>query len=620
MRVDLKLDRLCGLPADSGISRNHWAFRLRLARRHWSDIVNGEPPYPSSKTRTVLIEVDQEGPPSHARTSVQLAQRRAATQRRDRCKSHRARARRGTRRRFRVPQRCRSTIPFTLIAVSLLAGPRAAAQRPSVTDPVAEARPLVEALRQAVDIPGLAVAVGVGHRIVWEEGFGVADLQSGTLVTSHTRFRAASVSKVLTIAGLARLYADGRVDLDAPISRYVPSYSGRPGVTARRLAGHLAGIRHYRDGDDTLGFRHFDSVTAALAAFASDSLVAPPGTRYHYSTFGYTLLAAAMERAAGQPFMQFMQRSVFSPLEMRQTGPDEQSAILTDRSAYYNRDADGVLRNAPFEDPSYKWAGGGFLTTAPDLVRFAMAHLDAGFLPERVLTEMFQSQRTADGKETGVGLGWRIGTDGAGRRIVHHAGSMNGARSVVMFWPDLGVSVAIMTNLRGTPTFIEQTAEIVAGPWLRQAEGGDGEPSVSRPVGRFTYVGVAAGDSARGWIELAGKNGTPSWIEAPGRLTAIFKANGLPISGRFEIPGVYVEKGVLNLILATPFGLLPMRVGPRGSGGFTGEMRAPAGITFILEATPTSPENAPPRRWCRTVIRGSDAGVRTSPNTSWPCQ
>jgi serine beta-lactamase-like protein LACTB len=218
-----------------------------------------------------------------------------------------------------VHHRLRWTLSFALIAVSSLAGPQVAAQRTAVAQPVAEAQRLVESLRRAADIPGLAVAVGVRDRIVWEQGFGVADLESGTLVTPHTRFRAASVSKVLTIAGLARLYADRLIDLDAPISRYVPSYSGPSGVTARRLAGHLAGIRHYRDGDDTLGFRHFDSVTAALAAFVSDSLVASPGTRYHYSTFGYTLLAAGMERAAGEPFLDFMERSVFSPTGARTT-------------------------------------------------------------------------------------------------------------------------------------------------------------------------------------------------------------------------------------------------------------------------------------------------------------
>jgi hypothetical protein len=162
---------------------------------------------------------------------------------------------------------------------------------------------------------------------------------------------------------------------------------------------------------------------------------------------------------------------------------------------------------------------------------------------------------------------------------------MNGARSVVMFWPELGVSIAMMTNLSATPVFVEQTVEIVAGPWLRRAEAQAQQTDVAPPAGRFEYEGDVNGDSVSGWIELGVQEGTSDWMDAPARLTAILRANGLPTSERFEITGMYVEADALHLVLATPIGLLPLKVQRDETTGFTGHIRA-GPITFRFQARP----------------------------------
>src|SRR5712691_3853581 len=135
---------------------------------------------------------------------------------------------------------------------------------------VARARAIACA-RLADHIPGLAVAVAVDGRIVWSEAFGYADLDAKTPATPATQFRIGSVSKPLTAAAVAQLYEQGKLDLDAPVQRYVPSFpdKGYP-ITTRQLAGHLAGIRNYR-GDEPLLNRHFDSVRDGLAIFEHDS-------------------------------------------------------------------------------------------------------------------------------------------------------------------------------------------------------------------------------------------------------------------------------------------------------------------------------------------------------------
>src|SRR5712671_8010285 len=165
-------------------------------------------------------------------------------------------------------------------------------------DVVAGERTLV-CQRLATQIPGVQVAVAVNGKLVWSEGFGYADAERQQPVTRETQFRIGSVSKPLTATAVVLLYERGKLDLDVPVQRYVPSFpdKGTP-ITTRQLGGHLAGIRHYQGDEFTLNQR-FPTVTAALAIFQNDSLVAKPGTRFSYSSYGFNLISAVVESASG---------------------------------------------------------------------------------------------------------------------------------------------------------------------------------------------------------------------------------------------------------------------------------------------------------------------------------
>src|SRR2546428_3449985 len=166
-------------------------------------------------------------------------------------------------------------------------------------------------------IAGLQVAVGVDGKLVWSEGFGYADVARKVPVTAETQFRIGSVSKPLTAAALALLYERGKLDLDAPVQRYVPSFpdKGYP-IPTRQLAGHLAGIRHYR-GDEFVLHRRFGSVAEGLTIFQDDSLLFPPGTRFSYSSYGWNLISAVIQGAPGAGLLQ-----VLWPQRLRAPGLD----------------------------------------------------------------------------------------------------------------------------------------------------------------------------------------------------------------------------------------------------------------------------------------------------------
>lgn len=337
-----------------------------------------------------------------------------------------------------------------------------AATPPEHARAVAQARTLAQQWLTERGWPGVSLAVGVNGEIVWSEGFGYADIENRVAVWPETKFRVGSVSKPLTAAALALLVEQGKLDLDAPVQRYVPGFpdKGKP-VTARLVAGHLAGIRHYR-GAEFLLAKRYNSVTESLEIFKDDPLVFEPGARFGYSSYGWNLLSAVVEGASGEKFLDYMNASVFRRLGMRQTMADENDVLIPHRARFYQRDAEGVLRNAPYVDNSYKWAGGGFLSTTEDLVRFASAHLQPGFLKAETLKALFTSQRTTAGEETGYGIGWRVRTDEKGRRTIGHSGGSVGGSTMLLIYPDSGVAVAMAVNLSSARLGERDAAQIAA--------------------------------------------------------------------------------------------------------------------------------------------------------------
>ncbi len=296
--------------------------------------------------------------------------------------------------------------------------------------------------------PGVAVSVGIQGRIVWSEGFGFADLEQRVPIqASITRFRVGSVSKPMTAVAVAQLLEEGRLDLDAPIQDYVPTFPEKEEgtITIRQLTGHLAGIRNYNDGE-FLSQKHYPTVLEGLAIFRDDPLLHKPGLTFVYSSYGWNLVSAAVEGISGEEFLNYMRRRVFQPSGMDHTMADYVVPIVANRTRYYTW-RDGELDNAPPVDNSYKWAGGGFLSTSEDLVRFGFAHLNSKLLKPQTVQLLWTSQKTEAGEETGYGIGWSVGNDSKKRRFVGHGGGSVGGTTIFRLYPDSQLVVAAITNM-----------------------------------------------------------------------------------------------------------------------------------------------------------------------------
>jgi CubicO group peptidase (beta-lactamase class C family) len=321
---------------------------------------------------------------------------------------------------------------------------------------VSQARKMAREAIVKGKVPGVSIAVAADGKLVWAEGLGWADLAERRPVTPDTVFRVGSVAKPFTAAAVGLLVERGRLDLDAPVRTYVPSFPDKGGaITLRRLLSHSSGIRHHVGDRDLFWNTPCKTQGEALARFAKDPLGFEPGTREDYSTYGFVLAGAAVEAAAGQAYARFVQNEIFAPLGMKHTGVDPSGPLPRGHATPYfpavGTDLKGGLKLAPEVDTTCVLAGGGFVSTPSDLVRFGLA-MSSGKLLKPQTTKMLQTRNVlSDGKPGEQGLGWVVrevplvkGRPPAA--FAGHGGHNVGGTTSFMTFPGYGIVVAVSTN------------------------------------------------------------------------------------------------------------------------------------------------------------------------------
>jgi serine beta-lactamase-like protein LACTB, mitochondrial len=352
-----------------------------------------------------------------------------------------------------------------LLLLSTAARAQQAAQTSTLPpEKVKQIEALVNAEMLKQKIPGLTVAVAAGRRVVWTAGFGMQDVENNVAARPATVYRLGSISKPITAVAVMQLFERGRLDLDAPVQKYCPAFPEKQWpVTTRQVLGHLAGIRHYKSDDEFNSTRFYASVAEGLNMFKDDPLLSEPGTKYNYTTHGYSVLGCVVEGASGQKFADFVSENVFKPAAMERIRVDSVADIIPNRAQGYRITDKGVLTNSPLADNSYKVPGGGFVSTAEDLARFAVALQTDRLLKRETMELMYAPQKLKDGKETTYGLGWGVGKRPAGERAVGHSGGQQRVSTFLHMQPDQGLAVVVMSNLEGARLgeLVQQIGDVV---------------------------------------------------------------------------------------------------------------------------------------------------------------
>ncbi len=309
----------------------------------------------------------------------------------------------------------------------------------------AEAEKILYYLIQEEIIPGASVTVTKQGKIIWQGGYGYADISKKTPVDPQkTIFRVASMSKAITGVLLARLQEQKKFDWNLSLYEYVPNFPPKPfDFTIKQLAGHLAGIRSYKANEYTLNKKY--SIEEGIDLFKDDILQSAPGTKFLYSSYGINLISLAIEKCLNKKFEDIAKDEVFKPLNMWRTFPDR-GKIITDEATPYTRTKKG-LDKATEVNNYFKLAGGGFLSTSHDIAKMGTAIERHSFLSQAVENEMLKKQCTTDDVEINYGIGWQNQRDWNGRDYFGHTGMGVGGFGWLSVYPNEQVVIVMLFNV-----------------------------------------------------------------------------------------------------------------------------------------------------------------------------
>ncbi len=339
-------------------------------------------------------------------------------------------------------------------------------------------------------LPGVAVALVQGREIMWARGYGEADPQKKTPMTADVVLRVGSVSKLFTDMAVMQLVEQGELDLDAPVTRYLPDFTptnpfGTP-ITLRMLMAHRSGlVREPPTGS------YFDPAPVGLAdlvrSLNATTLVYQPGTRTKYSNAGIAVVGRVLEKTQGEPFAALLSRRVLRPLGLARSTFTPPPALRRHLASAVMWTYEGRVFPAPRFELGIAPAG-GLYSTVRDLARFVTALFAGGrgpggpVLKPETLEAMWAPQFARPGDKRGFGLGFHV-SELDGHRLVGHDGAVYGFATSLGALPDDRLGVVVVATKDCANAVTDRIANAALRLLLARRDGRPlPEPEVTTPV------------------------------------------------------------------------------------------------------------------------------------------
>ena len=310
---------------------------------------------------------------------------------------------------------------------------------------------ILEGELQKQSLVGAALGVIVDGEVAYLRGYGLADRENKIPVTRKTLFRWASISKCLTSVTAMQLYEKNLLDLSRDVRSYTPEFPDKKAlISPRDLLCHQGGIVHYSNGEVIHTRRQYDvphpfeSVVLALDTFRESPLVNQPGEKFSYTTHGYILLSAVIERAGREKFASQVEKRITRPLGMTTLQPDYQWKNIPHRAVGYRKKNKKVVPSTN-TDVSWKLGGGGFISNIDDLALFAKGLINGKLVKPETERLMWTPQKLKNSKSTTYGYGFNI--NGTGKELqVAHSGGQEKTRTRMVIFPGKRMGVVVMSN------------------------------------------------------------------------------------------------------------------------------------------------------------------------------
>lgn len=345
-----------------------------------------------------------------------------------------------------MPSKRDLTIWLTCLCLALCLGECALADGlPPQVQARVDAAARAEIARQS--LVGLAIGIIQDGRNTYVQGYGLADREKNVPVTTDSVFNWQSNSKPFAAVAAMQLVERGTLDLAADVRTLVPEFPDQGHtITIRDLLCHQSGIVHY-DYEPTPTTPAMMDPVIALDKFKHAPLSwPPPRSRYYYSTPGYVLLSAAIQRAGGAAFSDQIQERIVRPLKLQSFQYDGSSAGHPEWVVGYRRpDPMGPIEPAPEEEHFWKHGGGGFKSNIKDFARWGQALLNRELVSAATETQMWTVQSLADGSLTPYALGFRVSGSGSDLNVSHTGGQPEGTSKLELF-PQQRLGIVLLCN------------------------------------------------------------------------------------------------------------------------------------------------------------------------------
>ena len=288
-----------------------------------------------------------------------------------------------------------------------------------------------------------SVLVAQDGKVVLNKGYGFANLEWDVPNTPTSKYRLGSLTKQFTAACILLLEERGKLKIDDPVKKYMP---GAPAawdkVTIFHLLTHTSGIPSFTGFPDYAASEPFPSTPEKLVArFRDKPLEFQPGEKWNYSNSGYVLLGYLIEKISGQTYSQFVQENIFTPLGMKDSGYDSNSAIIPHRAAGYTPIPNGI-KNAGYIDMTIPLSAGGLYSTTEDLLRWEQGLMGGKLLSPASLQKM----TTPFKQDYAFGIG--VHTE-KGHKIIDHNGGIEGFNTILQYYPESKLTIIVLANLNG---------------------------------------------------------------------------------------------------------------------------------------------------------------------------
>jgi CubicO group peptidase (beta-lactamase class C family) len=289
--------------------------------------------------------------------------------------------------------------------------------------------------------------VAENGQVVLKKGYGLANIEWNIPNAPDTKFRLGSITKQFTATLILQSVEQGKIDLNAPLTRYLPDYPARTGdkITIHHLLNHTSGIPGYTE-TPKFGQRARDPFTPAefVKTFSGLDLFFEPGTRFSYSNSGYFLLGVILEKISGQPYEKLLRERIFDPVGMNDSGYDSTRPLMPKRAAGYDKTFDGKYVNTSYLDMTQPYAAGSLYSTVEDLYKW-----DQALYSQKVLSDSSKQRMFTPGLSD-YGYAWEIRRKD-GVTTIEHGGGINGFNTIIWRSPESKRLVVLLNNTGGAP-------------------------------------------------------------------------------------------------------------------------------------------------------------------------